>query len=168
MSVAIISSDRTMSLLFKVLAPPVLGTTRPPGKLYAPPAGRNRLESSYAEEQQADYPLDLRAPDGSRCRLARRGAGGFGVRGLGLLRAGGRGPRRRQPRLRQGRPALDPRQLFRLVERADAPGDCPRLLLRGRAAPGRGDLRFLPQGLAALGRAPRGLDRGKHRAYHRP
>src|SRR5215213_3334307 len=109
MSVAIISSDRTMSLLFKVPAPPILGTTRPPGELYAPPGGRNRLESSYAEEQQRDCPLDLRAPDGRRGRLARCGVGGFDVRDLGLLRDGGRGPRRRQPRLRQGRSAMDPR-----------------------------------------------------------
>src|SRR5919206_3393199 len=102
MSVAIISSDRTMSLLFKVLAPPVLGTTRPPGELYAPPGGRNRLESSYAQAQQRDYPVDLRAPGDRRGRLARRGAGGFHVRDLGLLRADGRSARRRQPRLRQG------------------------------------------------------------------
>src|SRR5215203_39359 len=168
MSVAIISSDRTMSLLFKVPAPPVLGTTRPPGELYAPPGERNRLESSHAEEQQRDYPVDLRAPEVRRGRLARRGAGGFDVRDLGLLRAGGRGPRRRQPRLRQGRSALDPRCVPWLVERADATRHGPRLLLRRRAAPRRGGLRVLPKGLAALGRAPRGLDRGEHRANDRP
>src|ERR687889_16709 len=167
MSVAIISSARTMSLLFKVLVPPVSGTARPPGALYAPPVGRNPLESSHAEKEQEAPPVGLRASDGPCGRLARRGAGGFGVRGLGLFRAGGRGPRRRQPHVRQGRPALDPRQLLRLVERADAPRDGPWLLLRGGAAPRPGGLRVLPEGLAALGRAPRGLDRGERSANHR-
>src|SRR5918998_1192616 len=77
MSVAIVSSARTMSLFCKVLAPPS-PTGRPPQRLYAPPGYRSGLESLHARGKERDSPVGLGPPDDDRRRLGRAAAPGRG------------------------------------------------------------------------------------------
>src|SRR5215204_5879259 len=167
MSVAIVSSARTMSLFCKVLAPP--SQDRPsPQRLYAQPGYRNGLESFHARGKERDSPVGRGPPDGGRRRLACGGARVFGLRYLGLYRAGRRGYRGREPQVRQGRAALDPHDLPQLARRADAYSHGARLLLVRAASPGRGRTSLLPKRLEALRHTPPGLDRWERRAHHRP
>src|SRR5215217_7841008 len=161
MSVAIVSSARTMSLFCKVLAPP---SADRPQRLYAPRRYRNGLESLYARRKERDRPVDRRPPDVRRRGLARGRAGVLGLCRLGFRRADGRSSRGREPCLRHGRAALDPPDLSGLARWDDAYHHRARLLLGRAAAPGRGRLHLLPEGLEALRHTPPGLDRRELRA----
>ena len=117
------------------------GPTRPPGRLYAPPRGRNGLESPHAEGRRETIRwiserLTVVAAVGLAAGLA---FSAFVIWAFFELADGG--PGGRQPRLRQGRAALDPPERPRLARRADAPRHRPRQLLRRRAAPRRCGLR---------------------------
>src|SRR5215218_1737434 len=163
MSVAIVSSARTMSLFCKLLAPPSPSAT----EIIRAARVEKRLESLRARDPERDSPVGCGPPDSGRRSLACGGARVFGLRHLGLYRAGRRGCRGREPRFRQGRAALDPYDPPRLARRADAYRHGAQLLLVRAAASGRGLTLLLPKRLEALRHTPPGLDRRECRAHHR-
>src|SRR5215213_8293961 len=167
MSVAIVSSARTISLFCKMLAPPSPDRSSA-RKIIRAARVPKRLESPHARGPKRDGPVDCGPPDGGRRRLACGGTRVFGFRHLGLYRASRRGRRGREQGLRRCRAALDPLFLPGLARGTYAYRHRARLLLGRAAAPGRGRSCLLPKGLEALRRTPPGLDRREYRAHHRP